>query len=921
MAQASSKRKYGLGGTERLKHAVKDVHLLLWMLLSLFLLLALLSFHAGDPGWSHIGENQNLVNRGGSVGAFLSDLILTLSGYPGYSAALIVAWLGWCLCSSAYRPFSRLPGFGIRLLGLLLLLLSACALADIYFPPGEYLPMGARSGGILGASLTDGLLKPLGLNGYTLLMLALFIAGFTLYSGISWLGAMDQIGALSFRIGRWTVASGETALRQGRAFWQRMRHRHDQEWLAQRHRERRVSDRLPSIGESAMPALEDRVPTVEPGSAHQGPDRKAEVLPVATAEPWAEPAVPATASVPAPVPTMEPAMPATAPVLAMEPAESGPALETVGNFALDAAARDEPGATEAEPGDPAPIASAAPAPGIGIATRAADAAGSAAASGHAPADGLATNGLEPDRNGQTAAPTVAGNAGPGAKPARQADASAGSALPNLNLLSRPVSSGGRYSNEILQDIARQVETKLSDFGIMVEVVAIQAGPVVTRLELQPAPGVKGGQISNLSRDLARSLSMTSVRVVEVIPGKSVLGLELPNQQREIVSLREVLGSRSFAGSHSPLPLALGKDIGGNAVCMELDRMPHLLVAGTTGSGKSIALNAMLISILYRSKASQVRLILIDPKMLELSVYEGIPHLLAPVVTDMKQAGNALRWCVEEMERRYRLMSLLGVRNIASLNQRLEKARADGRPMLDPSPAGAGGAPEELEELPYIVVIIDELADMMMVTSKQQEELIARLAQKARASGIHLILATQRPSVDVITGLIKANIPARIAFQVSSRIDSRTILDQMGAENLLGQGDMLFLPPGSSVPMRVHGAFVEDDEVHRVVQALRSETGTDYREDVLLGGTVVGKGAENSFSNGPEEEDELYDDAVLIVQESRRASISYMQRRLKIGYNRAARLMEQMEQQGVVGPLESNGNREVLLPPVAPSPGP
>jgi len=446
------------------------------------------------------------------------------------------------------------------------------------------------------------------------------------------------------------------------------------------------------------------------------------------------------------------------------------------------------------------------------------------------------------------------------------------------------------------------------------VVAAQAGPVITRYEIEPATGVKGSQIVNLGKDLARALSLVSIRVVETIPGKNLMGLELPNPKRQMVKLSEILGSQIYHGSPSSVTMALGKDIAGNAVVADLAKMPHLLVAGTTGSGKSVGINAMILSLLYKADASQTRLILIDPKMLEMSVYEGIPHLLAPVVTDMRHAANALNWCVAEMEKRYRLMSKMGVRNLTGFNNKIRDAAK--REELIPNPFSlTPDAPEPLKELPTIVVVIDELADLMMVVGKKIEELIARLAQKARAAGIHLILATQRPSVDVITGLIKANIPTRIAFQVSSRIDSRTILDQMGAETLLGQGDMLYMPSGTGLPIRVHGAFVSDEEVHRVVDALKADGEPDYVEGLLEGATQGDSSEGGSSVTGfaDVESDPLYDQAVGVVLKHRRASISLVQRHLRIGYNRAARLLEQMEQSGVVSTMQSNGNREILAP--------
>lgn len=493
-------------------------------------------------------------------------------------------------------------------------------------------------------------------------------------------------------------------------------------------------------------------------------------------------------------------------------------------------------------------------------------------------------------------------------------------LPAVSLLDKPSNEGTTVSEETLQYTSRLIEKKLADFNVAARVEAAYPGPVITRYEIEPATGVKGSQIVNLSKDLARALSMVSIRVVETIPGKNLMGLELPNPRRQTVRLSEILGSRVYAENKSPITLALGKDISGNPVVADLAKMPHLLVAGTTGSGKSVGINAMLLSMLYKADPSELRMIMIDPKMLELSVYEGIPHLLAPVVTDMKQAANALNWCVAEMERRYRLMSKLGVRNLSGYNTKIAEAEKNEKPIPNPFSL-TPDAPEPLGRLPQIVVVIDELADLMMVVGKKIEELIARLAQKARAAGIHLILATQRPSVDVITGLIKANIPTRIAFQVSSKIDSRTILDMMGAESLLGQGDMLWLPSGSGHPIRVHGAFVADEEVHKVAEHWKLAGEPDYIEGILEGGvpenadqgSAVGFGG---LTEGDGESDPLYDQAVSIVLKNRRASISLVQRHLRIGYNRAARLLEQMEQSGIVSSMATNGNRDILVPATA-----
>lgn len=498
-------------------------------------------------------------------------------------------------------------------------------------------------------------------------------------------------------------------------------------------------------------------------------------------------------------------------------------------------------------------------------------------------------------------------------------------LPAVGLLDAASKAGSNgYSEESLEAMSRMLELKLKDFGIVVEVTEVLPGPVVTRFEIQPAPGVKVSRITNLAKDLARSLAVISVRVVEVIEGKSVVGIEIPNQERDIVRLSEVIASSVYDKSRSALTLALGHDISGLPIVADLAKMPHLLVAGTTGSGKSVGINVMILSLLYKATPEEVRLLLVDPKMLELSVYEGIPHLLAPVITDMKDAATGLRWCVGEMERRYKLMAALGVRNLAGYNKKVTDASKRGEPILDPiwRPDEAGIGEEltapELQPLPFIVVVIDEFADMMMIVGKKVEQLIARIAQKARAAGIHLILATQRPSVDVITGLIKANVPSRIAFQVSSKIDSRTILDQGGAEQLLGHGDMLYLPPGTSLPVRVHGAFVDDHEVHRVVADWKKRGEPNYLDEIFSESTdaivVPGYSEESGGSDSGSESDPLYDEAVAFVTETRKASISSVQRKLRIGYNRAARLIEQMEASGVVSEMGHNGNREVLAPP-------
>ena len=496
-----------------------------------------------------------------------------------------------------------------------------------------------------------------------------------------------------------------------------------------------------------------------------------------------------------------------------------------------------------------------------------------------------------------------------------------SSLPSLEILDEAPNEKYGNSEESLEALSRLLELKLKDFGIDATVEEVLPGPIVTRFEINPAPGVKVNQISNLSKDLARSLSVSSVRIVEVIEGKSYIGIEIPNEKRALVVLGEILRSKTFEDMDSPLTVALGKDIAGNPIVADLQKMPHLLIAGTTGSGKSVGINAMIISLLYKATPKDVRMILIDPKMLELSVYEGIPHLLAPVVTDMRQAANALRWCVVEMERRYRLMSELKVRNLKGLNKKIEDAIKNGEPIQDPLfdvdkqiQLGESTAIPDLETLPNIVVVIDELADMMLTVGKKVEQLITRLAAKARASGIHMIVATQRPSVDVITGLIKANIPSRIAFQVSAKVDSRTILDQMGAESLLGNGDMLYIAPGSSNPIRVHGAFVSDDEVNQVSKELQLESEPIFIEEITSGTADALPGIDHQSSDDDSENDPLFDEAVKLVTESRNASISSVQRKLRIGYNRSARIIEKMEEIGILSAVEPNGKREILAPP-------
>ncbi len=759
--------------TTQLQRGLREGAMLVLMALALFLFTALITYHPADPGWSYTGSREAIHNAAGVVGAWFADVLYNLFGYLSYLFPVIIAYSGWLVLRSNHIEVDKDVDYhemGIRWLGFFVTVAMGCALTSMHFssPEGQ-LPL--DGGGILGLWLSDAMAGSMGLLGSTLILLAVFLAGITLFSGLSWFRFIDGIGQASLFAYNWVIGSVLA--------------------LVESRQERKAGEEAKQQRQEVMAASK----------------KKQEVR------------------------------------------------AAKGNADI----RIEPVMKKVE-----------------ISERM-------------------------DREKQI----------------QLFDAPSDSELPALRLLDPPKPQEQGFSNEALEALSRLVEIKLADFGIEVEVVAVHPGPVITRFEMEPAAGVKASKITALSKDLARSLSVPSILVVEVIPGKTCVGLEIPNEHREIVSLSEILMSKQYDKSASPLTLGLGKDIAGHPVVADLGKMPHLLVAGTTGSGKSVCVNALLISLLYKSKPDEVRLILIDPKMLELSVYEGIAHLLTPVVTDMKEAANALRWCVGEMESRYELMSGLGVRNIAGYNRKVKDAIAAGSPIEDPTfnpdHQAPGAQPQKLKPLPYIVVVVDEFADLFMVVGKKIEELIARITQKARAAGIHLILATQRPSVDVVTGLIKSNIPTRIAFQVSSRVDSRTILDQMGAENLLGHGDMLYMEAGSSLPVRIHGAFVDDHEVHKVVGFLKEQHEPDYIEEILQeNSTVVLPGEKPVGSNG-EDVDALYDEAVSIVTQTRKASISYVQRRLKIGYNRAARMIEEMESAGVVSAMQSNGSREVLAP--------
>ena len=782
---------------QKLQYRLKEGALIALGAMCLYLLMALLTYNVADPAWDNSVQVERIINAGGSIGAWLSSALFGALGYFAYIFPLLLAAKTWQVFRTRNQPWHWNGWlFSWHSIGLVFLILSGAALGDIHFSAAA--GMQGSGGGMLGASLGDLAVHALNVQGSTLVFLALFLFGLTVFTDLSWFRVMDLTGKITLDLIE-LIHGAITG-------WWNSRNERKQMKIQLRELDERVT-------EVAAPVVSDRR---EQAKVKERLIEREESLSKHMSEREKRPA-----------PVITP---------------------------------------------PAPPKAAEPSKRV----------------------------LK-----EKQAPLFVDTAIEGS-------------LPPISILDVAEKKQKQFSPESLEAMSRLLEIKLKEFGVDVVVESVHPGPVITRFEIQPAAGVKVSRISNLAKDLARSMAMVSVRVVEVIPGKTTVGIEVPNEDRQIVRFSEVLSSSEYDDAKSPVTLALGHDIGGRPVIADLAKMPHLLVAGTTGSGKSVGVNAMILSVLFKSTPEEARMIMIDPKMLELSIYEGIPHLLCPVVTDMKEAANALRWSVAEMERRYKLMAAMGVRNLAGFNRKVKDAIEAGTPLHDPlyKRESMDDEPPHLKTLPTIVVVVDEFADMMMIVGKKVEELIARIAQKARAAGIHLILATQRPSVDVITGLIKANIPTRMAFQVSSKIDSRTILDQGGAEQLLGHGDMLYLPPGTGLPIRVHGAFVSDDEVHRVVEAWKQRGAPDYIEDILAGVEEGGSGFEGGGGGeGGEgsEEDPLYDEAVNFVLESRRASISAVQRKLKIGYNRAARMIEAMEMAGVVSSMNTNGSREVLAP--------
>ena len=973
----ATRRRVDPAALEQMGRLLREMGAIVCFFAALIALIALASFHIDDPGWSHTGAGAEVSNSVGRAGAWFADVTLYLFGFMAYLIPLVLGVAGFLLLRGGgvsvpgtYRPFVF-----VRVIGVALMLASASGLADLHLGvPDDALPRGTYGGGILGTEIAWRLVAFLHHLGTTLFLLALFFCSLTLAFGTSWIQLVETLGgavvrvfdglrhgarersarAAEVRAERERVFAADAVRREREALGQEEMDLALDGTLRDAHADRDGLDAHSRAGGGggasgggigALFAGLGRALGVGSGDAARGRGdaRGGRRLVTASGMRFDERAAP-------PLDEVDALLDGSAsrerqgagggrgggsgagkggqagiPVLSGTSAGADAASGT--DAVAGAAAKKGKGRRKAASGEAVDT-------GAGDGSPEADESGAPNATGAFPAKPLRIERAVPELPVVAATP-VADVKKPKKKAADAEAATGGGSrmsaslfvdvpdtdLPPISLLDAPEPQRPGFSDAELEALSRLLEEKLAEFRITVQVVAVHPGPVITRFEMQLAPGIKASRVTGLAQDIARSMSLVSVRVVEVIAGKSTIGIEVPNEHRETVQLSEMLRSQKYVEKKSPLTLALGKDISGHSVTADLGRMPHLLVAGTTGSGKSVAVNSMLISLLYKATAKDVRLILIDPKMLELNVYDGIPHLLAPVVTDMKEAANALRWCVGEMERRYMVMAELKVRGITGYNKKIRDAAAAGTPIVDPlyRPELAldpSGPPPTLEPMPFIVVVVDEFADMMMQVGKKAEELIARIAQKARAAGIHLILATQRPSVDVITGLIKANVPTRIAFQVSSKIDSRTIIDQGGAESLLGHGDMLYQPPGSALTQRVHGAFVDDHEVVAVVQHIKRTGEPNYIEEILQENTVMIPGISGGEPGEGEdvEADALYDQAVAVVLESRKASISYVQRRLKIGYNRAARMIEQMEESGVISAVGGSGMREVLAPP-------
>ncbi len=856
--------------TEHLARVLKEASLIVVIGCCVFMCIAIWSYNPQDPGWSHAGYQPNVSNWAGATGAWMSDILFSFVGMGAYIVPILILWPAFRFMWRRHVGIvDAVPFFMLRTTGAIFLLLPISVLSSIHVS-NQVLGYPFTAGGLVGLALSDLAVSLVSVPGATVVALTVMFFGLTLFMETSWQRLLEWIGAIPFKVLGFIVGLAQIRIPMPKLSVPKPRvqpapvkeptaktFKTATESMSARKREEPAFDQVPDVDLTSFSKNDLKITLEEEPIAPVNPP---------AFEPVKQEDNPASVS--------DERVVISNVVEVVEAPESKVVPFTARRMVEDTLTAAKKHLKIV------PLSET-----------------------HTP---IANTDLDLEGAGKIS----------------QATREASITLPSVEALLDPpeMKSEQGYTEEQLEHMSRLLEEKLKDFSVIAEVVEVNPGPVITRFEIQPAPGVKASKISNLARDLARSMAVSSVRVVEVIPGKSVVGIEIPNESRQIVHLSEVLSSSLFTEAKSKLTLALGNDIAGNPVVTNLAKMPHLLVAGTTGSGKSVGVNAMLLSLLFKATPKEVRLILVDPKMLELSIYEGIPHLLTPVITDMKEAAGGLRWCVGEMERRYKLMAKMGVRNLAGFNDKVLQAEEEGVPLRDPLwNASDYGLPADepapcLETLPYIVVVIDEFADMMMMVGKKVEELIARIAQKARAAGIHLILATQRPSVDVITGLIKANVPTRIAFQVSSKIDSRTILDQSGAENLLGHGDMLYLPAGTSIPNRVHGAFVSDDEVHRTVEAWKRLGPPNYLDEIVSEGSEEGSFSAGSGGMFDDEQDALYDEAVAFVTESRKASISAVQRRLKIGYNRAARMIETMEAAGVVTPAGSNGQREVIAPP-------